>query len=74
MIALDEITYPIKFGWLDINEVLDVMAQRPKWMHIIVTGRDADEKLMDAADLVTEMLKVKHHFDKNIRQQPGIEW
>ena len=74
MIVLDEITYPIKFDWLDVNEVLSVIAQRPKWMHIIITGRDVDEKIVGAADLVTEMLEVKHHFSKNIRQQPGIEW
>lgn len=73
MIALDEITYPIKFGWLSVDEILTVIEQRPKWMHIIITGRDADEKLIEAADLVTEMLAVKHHFNDGIRQQPGIE-
>ena len=73
MIILDEITYPVTYGWLNVDEVLSVIAQRPKWMHVIITGRDANEKLIDAADLVTQMLDVKHHLGKNIRQQPGIE-
>ena len=73
MIALDEITYPIKYGWLDVDEVLSVFRQRPKWMHIIITGRDAHQKLVEAADLVTEMVNVKHHYKSGIQQQPGIE-
>jgi cob(I)alamin adenosyltransferase len=73
MIVLDEITYPIKYGWLDINEILDVFLQRPKWMHIIVTGRDADKRLLEVADLVTEMTEIKHHFRNGIKQQIGIE-
>lgn len=73
MIVLDEITYPIKYGWLNADEVVSVIRQRPKWMHIIVTGRDADEKLIEAADLATEMLELKHHFNSGIRQQLGIE-
>ena len=73
MVVLDEITYPLKYGWLDVDEVLDVLHQRPNWMHVIVTGRDAHKKLIEASDLVTEMLEVKHHFDSGIRQQAGIE-
>ncbi len=73
MIVLDEITYPVRYGWLDVDEVLGVIRQRPKWMHVIVTGRDAHEKLIEASDLVTEMVAVKHHFNDGIRQQIGIE-
>jgi len=74
MIALDEITYPISYGWLDIDEVLDVINRRPKWLHIIITGRNADGKLIDASGLVTRMVEVKHHFENGIKQQPGIEY
>ncbi|MBD3183849.1 cob(I)yrinic acid a,c-diamide adenosyltransferase [Candidatus Poribacteria bacterium] len=73
LIVLDEITYPIKYNWLDINEVLDTLQNKPKWMHIILTGRDAHEKLLSKCDLVTEMLEVNHHFKNGIRQQIGIE-
>lgn len=73
LVVLDEITYPITYGWLDVDEVLSVINRRPKWMHIIITGRDADERLIEASDLVTEMLEVKHHFKNGIRQQLGIE-
>lgn len=74
LIVLDEITYPVTFGWLKVDEVLSVIEQRPKWVHIIITGRDANEKLIEAADLVTQMTEVKHHFRSNVPQQPGIEW
>ena len=74
MIILDEITYPIKYGWLSVDEVLKVIRQRPKWMHIIVTGRDAHEKLIEAADMVTEMREVKHPFKTGIKAQKGIEF
>ena len=74
LIVLDEMTYPITFGWLKADEVLSVIQQRPKWMHIIITGRDANEELIEAADLVTRMMEVKHHFRNDILQQPGIEW
>lgn len=74
MIALDEITYPVRFGWLKVDEVLSVIQQRPKWMHIIITGRDADENLIKAADLVTQMVEVKHHFRNDVPRQLGIEW
>ena len=73
IVVLDEITYPIKYGWLSVDEVLGVIQRRPEWMHVIITGRDAHEKLIEASDLVTEMVEVKHHLNNGIRQQLGIE-
>lgn len=73
MIVLDEITYPITFGWLDIADVLDIIQRRPKWMHVIITGRNATPQLIQASDTVTEMKEVKHHFKSGIKQQLGIE-
>ena len=73
IVVLDEITYPIKYGWLSVDEVLGVIQRRPEWMHVIITGRDAHEKLIEASDLVTEMVEVKHHLNNGIRQQVGIE-
>jgi cob(I)alamin adenosyltransferase len=72
--VLDEFTYPIKWGWVDVDEVISVLASRPGTQHVVITGRDADKKLIDSADLVTEMTKVKHPMDAGQKGQKGIEW
>jgi cob(I)alamin adenosyltransferase len=71
---LDEFTYPINWGWIDLDDVLDTLAGRPGHQHVVVTGRRADPRLIDAADLVTEMTKVKHPMDVGQKGQRGIEW
>jgi len=71
---LDEFTYPINWGWIDIDDVAETFANRPGQQHIIATGRRADPKLMEVADLVTEMGKVKHPMDAGQKGQRGIEW
>jgi cob(I)alamin adenosyltransferase len=71
---LDEFTYPMKWGWIDVDEVVSVLRDRPGWQYVMVTGRDAAPALVDAADLVTEMRKVAHPFDAGWRGQKGIEW
>jgi cob(I)alamin adenosyltransferase len=73
-LLLDEFTYPMAFGWVDTSEVLSTFATRPGFQHIVVTGRNAPQALLDAADLVTEMKKIKHPFDAGIRGQRGVEW
>ncbi|HEY0559810.1 MAG: cob(I)yrinic acid a,c-diamide adenosyltransferase [Mycobacterium sp.] len=72
--VLDEFTYPMKWGWVDVDEVLDVLARRSDGQHVVITGRDADPRLIEAADLVTEMTKVKHPMDAGQKGQAGIEW
>jgi cob(I)alamin adenosyltransferase len=74
LLLLDEFTYPMTFGWVDADEVVRVLVERPGFQHVIVTGRDAPAQLIDAADLVSEVRKVKHPFDQGIRGQQGIEW
>ena len=74
LVILDELTYLISYKMLDEQEVLDVLAGRPKNMHIAVTGRDASAKLIEAADLVTEMCNVKHAYDNGVKAQKGIEF
>ena len=74
VVVLDEITYPLSFGWLDIDEVLEVLRRRPKDTHVVITGRDAPQALIDFADLVTEMREVKHPFQQGIKAQPGIDF
>jgi len=72
--VLDEFTYPMKWGWVDVDEVVSVLRDRPGTQHVVVTGRDADARLVQAADLVTEMGKVKHPMDAGQKGQRGIEW
>ena len=72
--VLDEFTYPLKWGWVDVDEVVDTLRDRPGFQHVVITGRDASPKLLDAADLVVEMTKVKHPMDAGQKGQRGIEW
>lgn len=75
IVIMDEITYPLNYGWLDIQEVLTTLSQRDPTMHIVMTGRDAPEALIDYADLVTEMREIKHPYKlQGIRAQKGIEF
>ncbi len=72
--VLDEFTYPIKWGWVDVQEVISVLRDRPGRQHVVITGRDAHPDLVDHADLVTGMTKVKHPMDRGQKGQKGIEW
>ncbi|ORX01132.1 cob(I)yrinic acid a,c-diamide adenosyltransferase [Mycolicibacillus trivialis] len=72
--VLDEFTYPLKWGWVDVDEVVSTLQARPGKQHVVITGRDAPEALMTAADLVTEMTKIKHPMDAGRKGQKGIEW
>jgi cob(I)alamin adenosyltransferase len=73
-LLLDEFTYPLKWGWVDVEEVIDVLRNRPGFQHVVITGRDAPQALIDAADLVSEIGLVKHQMEQGIRGQQGIEW
>ncbi len=74
VVILDELTYPLTFGWLDKNAVIQAIKNRPKGMHVIATGRNAPPELIEAADLATEMHLIKHPFrEKGIGAQAGIE-
>jgi cob(I)alamin adenosyltransferase len=72
--VLDEFTYPLKWGWVDVDEVVQTLLARPGSQHVVITGRDAPSRLVDVADLVTEMTKVKHPMDLGRKGQKGIEW
>lgn len=72
--VLDEFTYPLKWGWLDVDDVVQTLRARPGHQHVVITGRDAPPRLIEAADLVTEMNKVKHPMDAGRKGQKGIEW
>jgi cob(I)alamin adenosyltransferase len=71
---LDEFTYPMKWGWVDVEDVVSTLKQRPGTQHVVITGRDAAPELVAYADLVTEMTKIKHPMDAGRKGQRGIEW
>ncbi|RTL62855.1 MAG: cob(I)yrinic acid a,c-diamide adenosyltransferase [Pseudonocardiaceae bacterium] len=72
--VLDEFTYPMKWGWVDVDEVVEVLAAREGRQHVIITGRDAAPALVDVADLVMQTTKIKHPMDAGQKGQRGIEW
>jgi cob(I)alamin adenosyltransferase len=74
MVILDEMTYCLRFGWIDTAEVLEVLRNRPAGVHVVITGRDAPAELIEFADIVTEMREVKHPYHEGVRAQPGIEF
>ena len=74
LLILDEFTYPIVWGWIDVDDVVSTLRDRPGRQHVVITGRRADPRLVEAADLVTEMTKVKHPMDAGRKGQRGIEW
>jgi cob(I)alamin adenosyltransferase len=74
LIIFDEINYAISYGMLDVERVVAAFAGRPEGLHVICTGRNAHPKLMEAADLVTEMREVKHPYTKGILAQRGIDY
>ncbi|MFI0778524.1 cob(I)yrinic acid a,c-diamide adenosyltransferase [Streptomyces sp. NPDC021212] len=72
--VLDEFAYPMHWGWVDPEEVVSVLRDRPGTQHVVITGRNAPAPLVDFADLVTDMSKVKHPMDAGQKGQRGIEW
>ncbi len=74
VIILDEFTYPMHYGWIPVEDVLEALRNRPEMLHVIITGRNAPEALVEYADLVTEMNVVKHPYHQGIKAQPGIEF
>lgn len=74
LVVLDEFTYTLKHGWLDIAPVLVALAARPRLQHVIITGRAAPDALIEAADTVTDMTLIKHAFKAGVKAMPGLEW
>ncbi len=73
LVVLDELTYTLKYGYLDSEQVLADIAARPPMQHVVVTGRGAPQALLDMADTVTELMDVKHAWRAGIKAQPGID-
>jgi len=75
MVIADELNIVLRYDYLPVGEVLEVLAAKPAMTHVIITGRNAPQELIDAADLVTEMTQVKHPFrEQNVKAQRGIEF
>ena len=74
MLSLDELNIALRYDYLDLAQVVAALKARPYGLHVVVTGRNAKPELVDAADLVTEMNLVKHHFAAGVKAQPGIEF
>ena len=75
ILILDEFTYPLTYGWVPIQDVIETLQRRPRMLHVIITGRNAPQELIDIADLVTEMKLIKHPYcEQGIKAQPGIEF
>jgi cob(I)alamin adenosyltransferase len=72
--VLDEFTYLMEWGWVDLDDVVRTLAERPGHQYVVVTGRRAHPRLVEVADLVTDMTPIKHPFDTGQKGQKGIEW
>lgn len=73
LVVLDEVMYPLRYGWVPLAPVLQALRERPAHVHVVLTGRNAPEELIELADTVTEMTLVKHHFKAGVPAQRGIE-
>jgi adenosylcobyric acid synthase len=74
LVVLDEVTYPINWAWIDAQEVVEVISGRPERVNVIATGRDAPPALISVADTVTEMVKVRHAYDRGIKARRGLDF
>jgi cob(I)alamin adenosyltransferase len=74
LVVLDEITYPMNWGWIDSQGVIDAIRTRPAQVNIVATGRDAPTALIEIADTVTEMVKIRHAYDRGVKARRGIDF
>lgn len=73
MVVLDEMTYPLIYGWVLLDDVITALKERPSHVHVVITGRRCPPEIIELADTVTEMTKIKHAFEAGIPAQRGIE-
>lgn len=74
LVVLDELNIALRYDYLSLEEVVETLQARRPGLHVVVTGRNAKQPLLDAADMVTEMTLVKHHFKAGVKAQSGIEF
>jgi len=73
LVVLDEVTYPINWGWIDLDDVVDAVVSRPMQVNLVFTGRDAPQALIDVADTVSQVEVVKHAYESGIAAKKGID-
>jgi cob(I)alamin adenosyltransferase len=73
MVILDEANVAVKLGLFSVEDILDIIADKPEEVEIVITGRNADQRLIEKSDLVTEMKEIKHYFQKGVKARVGIE-
>jgi cob(I)alamin adenosyltransferase len=74
LVVLDEVTYPLNWGWIPTDELVEAIRARPEAVNVVATGRDAPEALLAVADTVTEMRKVRHAYDSGVTARRGIDY
>ncbi|MCY4272764.1 MAG: cob(I)yrinic acid a,c-diamide adenosyltransferase [bacterium] len=74
LVVLDEVTYPLNWGWIDLDEVVEAISTRPEHVSVILTGRDAPARVIEIADTVSEVAEVKHAYRAGIRAKKGIDF
>jgi cob(I)alamin adenosyltransferase len=74
LVVLDEVTYPMNWGWIDTAEVVQAIRDRPPAVNVVATGRDAPTELIEVADTVTEMRKLRHAYDRGVMARRGIDF
>ena len=74
MVILDELNIVLRYDYIPITDVIDTLKSKPKNLHVILTGRNAKQELIEVADLVTEMTQIKHPFRSGVKAQVGIEF
>jgi cob(I)alamin adenosyltransferase len=74
LLIFDELTYAVKYGWIEVNEVIEALKTRSPKTNVVITGRDCPVEIIELADTVTEMRKIKHAYDQGIKAKKGIEY
>jgi cob(I)alamin adenosyltransferase len=74
IVLLDEMTYMVKYGYIELDEIIDALNNRPKMQHVIITGRACHRRLIELADTVSEVQPIKHAFKAGVKAQKGLDW
>lgn len=74
MVLLDEMTYMVKYGYIDLDEIIETLNNRPKMQHVLITGRACHRRLLELADTVSEVQPIKHAFQAGVKAQKGLDW
>jgi cob(I)alamin adenosyltransferase len=74
IVLLDEMTYMVKYGYIELDDIVEALKNRPKMQHVLLTGRACHRRLIDLADTVSEVQPIKHAFKAGVKAQKGLDW